>query len=189
MVCPYRLQSALFNLATPLILLTGNLDVEVRSILEEFELREAEVEVPRGKIPVRVDGIEYISEEALVRKIAETKWAVGWSRGLCRLIYPEGTPEFEECVERLKIEAAKRFLGLKSGEIELGCCEEVELESPDKRKVMLAGYISGLAHAFGVPPEKLLESEPVKEYARALGLEDFLEELKRNPELRKKYLW
>ena len=64
---------------------------------------------------------------------------------------------------------------------------EVIAEPPirkSNRVRLLINYIKGYLDFFDTNEvKKILESEPVKKYARQLDLEEFLEYLKRHPEL------
>ena len=64
---------------------------------------------------------------------------------------------------------------------------DVIVEPPIRRSnrvKLLINYIKGYLDFFDTNEvKKILESEPVKKYARQLDLEEFLEYLKRHPEL------
>jgi lauroyl/myristoyl acyltransferase len=51
----------------------------------------------------------------------------------------------------------------------------------EKRMTMLENYIRQMAELLGEPVEYIVNSEPIRKYAEALGLEEYLEYLKRNP--------
>jgi hypothetical protein len=55
------------------------------------------------------------------------------------------------------------------------------VKKKEKRMTMLENYIRQMAELLGEPVEYIVNSEPIRKYAEALGLEEYLEYLKRNP--------
>jgi len=52
------------------------------------------------------------TEEEAIELIASSDWARNWAKGIAELAgYREGTPEYNEVVERLSKYVARRFLG------------------------------------------------------------------------------
>ena len=132
---------------------------------------------------IAIDGVVEVPKEAIIKAVAGTKYARHWAEGIAKILGLEpGTPEFEKAVEHGSEFIAKRFLGLKMPLL------PIEELMPD-RKEMLVNYILGLAEAFGVDPVKLLNAEPVKRYAKRLDLEDYLEYLKKHPEILRERAW
>ena len=155
---------------------------EKMHVLPRMILHQGE-KAAKEMLEVAIDGVVKVPKEAIIRAVAESKWATNWAAGLLKILGIEpGTEEYRKLLERAKIEAAKRFLGLKMPLL------PIEEFAPG-REELLKNYILGLAEAFGVDPVKLLDSVPVKRYAKRLDLEEYLEYLKKHPEELREYAW
>ena len=70
----------------------------------------ATVKVPEEVEKVATSNPE-LTREGRIKAVAETEWAHGWGRGLCKLVAPElAGKEREECIDRMARKLAERVV-------------------------------------------------------------------------------